>query len=446
MRRLSRLFALVGPVVVVLGLSKVHARYIAHPAYSFHGSFRFAWAIGYIVVLCVTTYGLGLPEVPRTTRQALTSSVLASLIGALAVSSVQLLAGDALLPRFVVLGSALVLLPYQFGLTLVARSGIERDAGRDQVFLVAAPSEAVRLTDDLRVAPQRNAVLVAALQPREARGDGETSWPLVDQVKASGATVIVIDRLAQADDRVINQAAELHEAGIRVRTLLQFYEDWLGKLPLSELERASLFFDIGELHRARYSRLKRLLDVVLSLVGLVVLALAVPFVLLGDLVGNRGPLLYRQARVGKGGTTFEILKFRTMRPTASGEPVDEWTQRDDPRVTPFGKFMRSTHLDELPQVINILRGDLATVGPRPEQPRYVAELSDKLPFYGLRHLVRPGLTGWAQVMYGYAGDHADALEKLQYEFFYLQRQSLAFDGRILLRTIRSVAGGEGKGR
>jgi lipopolysaccharide/colanic/teichoic acid biosynthesis glycosyltransferase len=135
-----------------------------------------------------------------------------------------------------------------------------------------------------------------------------------------------------------------------------------------------------------------------------------------------------------------------MGPAADGVPGNEWTTEQDPRITPFGRWLRVSHLDELPQVVNILRGDLAVVGPRPEQPRYVDELSDKLPFYGMRHLVRPGLTGWAQVKYGYAGDERDALEKLQYEFFYLRRQSLTLDLRIVVRTVRSVLGGEGRGR
>ncbi|MEI2651494.1 MAG: sugar transferase [Microthrixaceae bacterium] len=166
-------------------------------------------------------------------------------------------------------------------------------------------------------------------------------------------------------------------------------------------------------------------------------------VLVGNLVANRGPLLYRQVRVGKGGQQFTILKFRSMTPSAAGS---DWTRADDPRVTPFGRFLRRAHLDELPQVVNILRGDLAVVGPRPEQPQYVAELSEKLAFYDLRHLVRPGLTGWAQVKYGYAGDETDALEKLQYEFFYLRNQDLRFDARVIVRTVRSMVGGGGAGR
>jgi lipopolysaccharide/colanic/teichoic acid biosynthesis glycosyltransferase len=152
-------------------------------------------------------------------------------------------------------------------------------------------------------------------------------------------------------------------------------------------------------------------------------------------------LLYLQPRVGRNGSTFRVVKFRTMRPRSGG---GEWTGERDPRVTSFGRWLRRTHLDELPQVLNIVRGDLSTVGPRPEQPRYVQELIDKIPFYDLRHRVRPGLTGWAQVKYAYGASDADAMEKLQYEFFYLRHQSLALDLRILGRTVRSVVGHTGR--
>ena len=177
--------------------------------------------------------------------------------------------------------------------------------------------------------------------------------------------------------------------------------------------------------------------------GLVPLALAIPFILVGNLFGNRGSLLYRQQRVGRAGEVFTIVKFRTMRATEHG-PLNEWTSEDDPRITPFGRVLRRSHLDELPQVWNILRGDLSAVGPRPEQPQYVQDLVETIPFYNLRHLVRPGLTGWAQVKYGYAGDEADAIQKLQYDFWYLRHQSLDVDLRILGRTLRDVLGGGGR--
>ena len=166
-----------------------------------------------------------------------------------------------------------------------------------------------------------------------------------------------------------------------------------------------------------------------------------PLVVAANRLANRGPLLYRPPRVGRDGKLFSILKFRTMHCV---DPAGDPTAEDDPRVTRFGRVLRHSHLDELPQVLNILRGELSVVGPRPEQPHLVSELSAKLPFYRLRHLVRPGLTGWAQVKYRYAGTDVEALEKLQYEFFYLRRQSLALDARIVGRTIRSVIGRDGR--
>jgi lipopolysaccharide/colanic/teichoic acid biosynthesis glycosyltransferase len=239
----------------------------------------------------------------------------------------------------------------------------------------------------------------------------------------------------------VAQAARLHENGVRVRTLSLCFDEWLGKLPLSELERVSLMFDIGEVHRTRYGRLKRLVDVLAGITGLAALAVVIPFVLLGNRLGNRGRLFYRQARVGKHGRPFEILKFRTM---TDGAGTTQWTTDDDPRITPFGAWLRRTHLDELPQALNMLRGDLSIVGPRPEQPKYVEQLTEKIPFYNLRHLVRPGLTGWAQVKYPYGASEADALEKLQYEFYYLRHQGLALDARIIGRTLRSVIGRQGR--
>ena len=193
----------------------------------------------------------------------------------------------------------------------------------------------------------------------------------------------------------------------------------------------------------RYARVKRLLDVATAALGFVALAVTLPVVAIANRFGNRGSLFFRQARTGRNGETFEILKFRTMRPAGEGE-IGEWTTEHDPRITTVGNVLRRTHLDELPQVLNILRGDLAIVGPRPEQPHYVVELSEKIPFYGIRHLVRPGLTGWAQVKYSYGATVADALEKLQYDVYYLLRQSIALDLRIIFRTLRRVLQREGR--
>jgi lipopolysaccharide/colanic/teichoic acid biosynthesis glycosyltransferase len=355
-----------------------------------------------------------------------------------------LLAGDALLPRFVVLGSVVVLVPWLLLCTALAGDVESRASERDRVLVVAGADEMESLEADLARAPERPALIVGWLTPDEATSVPATGRrPLLDAAGIANATVVVLSRAGQGDDDIVMQAAILHEGGARIRTLSLFYEQWLGKLPIAELERVSLLFDIGEIHTAGYARVKRLLDVGLALCGLVALAVVTPIVALADVFANRGPLLYRQHRVGRNGTTFDILKFRTMRDCAVDERAD-WTAERDLRITPFGGVLRRTHLDELPQVVNILRGELSVVGPRPEQPQVVAELVDKLPFYRLRHLVRPGLTGWAQVKYQYAGTEAETLEKLQYEFFYLRRQSLGLDLKIVARTARSVVHQEGR--
>jgi len=431
-----------GIAVAVVGLSKLHASQLG--TYDYSGSSRFAWSLAYMAILAVAAYSLGLPDVPRSRRSAVISAFAAAAVGAVGMSLVQLVAGDALLPRFVVFGSALLLVPWYLLTVNLALDGRTSDERRDRVVLVAERPDAVRaeLEAELERGAEMAAVVVGAVDPGSMQATG-TRRPLEELVGADEGTVLVLDRTAQDQPSVVAQAAALHARGVRVRTLSLFYEEWLGKLPVAELERVSMMFDIGEVHRQRYTRTKRVVDVALGAAGTLVLAVVTPFVAVANLAGNRGPLLYRQTRVGKNGAEFSILKFRTMRPARPGDPTD-WTGEDDPRITRLGRLLRRSHLDELPQVVNILKGELSVVGPRPEQPRYVAELTEKLPFYAMRHLVRPGLTGWAQVKYGYAGDERDALEKLQYEFCYLRRQSLNFDLRIVGRTLRSVIGGDGR--
>jgi lipopolysaccharide/colanic/teichoic acid biosynthesis glycosyltransferase len=439
MRRLARLALVVLTPAVVLGFSKAHA--VRH-GYDLTGSPRLVWAAGYVASLLLGAYALGVPDLVRTRRAAYGAALGTTAVAAALLSAVQLAAGDALLPRFVVFGAAAVLTPLYAGLGRACSDGEARAADRDRVIVVADLDEAETLRDDLARRTERPAHLVGVLSVGEAvtlrRGDR----PVADLVASTGATLVALSRAAQDEETIVAQVADLHLSGVRVRTLSLLYEEWLGKLPMAELERVSLMFDIGEIHRARYARITRVVDTAISLVGVLALVAVVPVVVVGNRMANRGPLLFRQVRVGKDGVPFEILKFRTM----SGSPRGggEWTTEADPRITPFGRLLRRSHLDELPQVLNILRGDLAVVGPRPEQPHYVETLRQKLPFYDLRHIVRPGLTGWAQVKYPYGADEADALEKLQYEFFYLRRQSVGLDLRIVGRTIRSVLRREGR--
>ncbi len=437
MRRFARPLLYLGTVAIVVGLGRYHAEFIGH--YYFHTQ-RLPWNLTYALLLCLAAYSLGLPDLGRR-RSVWGPSVAAVAGAALAVSALQVVLGSLLLPRFVVLAGALVTAPWFALCAFAASAGRDRDAGKDRVVLVGGHEEQAAFEADLARDLERPAAPAAMLLPAEVRRDRPGAQPLVEAVIEHRGSLLVLDNEASADETIVEQAARLHEYGLRVRSLTAFYDEWLGKVPIGEVERVSLMFDIGELHRAPYGRLKRLYDVAVGAAGLVVMVAVVPVIVVGNLVGNRGPLFYRQSRIGRDNREYEILKFRTMRPGAGST---EWTTEHDSRVTPFGRMLRRTHIDELPQVVNILRGDQSVVGPRPEQPQYVAELREKMPFYDLRHLVRPGLTGWAQVKYPYGASELDAFEKLQYDFYYLRHQSALTDARIIGRTLRIVAGLHGR--
>jgi lipopolysaccharide/colanic/teichoic acid biosynthesis glycosyltransferase len=437
-RRLARLLLYGGTAALVLALSDFHAAYIGH--YSPTGSTRLEWELAYIAVLCVAAYAVGLPDLPRNAYDALWLALGANLAAALSISVVQLVLGVAILPRFVVFWTASLLVPGYALCAFVAAQGRREERRRDRVLAVLTDEEEAAFTADLR-GSERRPSLARVMSHEAATVTASGRESLLQAFAEAEASILVLDRVAQSDETIVAQAAKLHSQGVRIRTMSLFYDEWLGKLPLSELERVALMFDIGELHRVRYGRFKHLLDAAVALVGLVLLIVIVPVVTVANAFGNRGPLFFRQLRVGKGGKEFNILKFRSMRPDPGAA---DWTAEHDVRITPVGRWLRRTHLDELPQVINILRGEEAIVGPRPEQPQYVRTLTEKIPFYDLRHLIRPGLTGWAQLNYHYGGSEVDALEKLQYEFYYLRHQSLALDVRIIVRTLREVVGRGGR--
>lgn len=425
-------------VAVVLGAEIVHAEFIG--MYPVTAEPRFAWVLALVAILWVTTYAVGVNDPVGTDGSRLLRAAGAVGAAVIVVSLVQLVSGEPLLPRFVLLITFAVLTPT---LTLVSAVGEHSRLAstQERVVAVVGAEESERLLREIVRAPERPAHIAALIDPASAGSAGGGDSPIRRLVEEHRATLLVLDRQAQSMDDIVAQAAQLHSSGIRIRTLSLFYDGWLGRLPISELERIALLFDINEIHHPVYARVKRFLDVVLAGFGMLLLVVAVPFVAVADLFGNRGPLFFRQVRVGKDGKPFTIVKFRTMTP---GPDESDWTRPDDPRLNAVGAMLRRLHVDELPQVWNVLRRDLSIVGPRPEQPRYVQQLSEKIPFYDLRHLVRPGITGWAQVKYPYGADELDALEKLQYEFYYLRHQTTALDLRILGRTLRQVVGRRGR--
>jgi sugar transferase (PEP-CTERM system associated) len=226
--------------------------------------------------------------------------------------------------------------------------------------------------------------------------------------------------------------------GVRFDHLASVYEQYTGKIAVENLRPSWMIFSEGFRKSASLALMKRASDVLLALVGLIIAAPIMLAVAAVQRFASTGPVLYSQRRVGKDGRNFTIHKFRSMRVDAEAKTGAVWASADDPRVTTLGRILRRTRLDELPQLWNVLRGDMSFVGPRPERPEFVAELTTQIPYYGQRHAVRPGLTGWAQIRHGYGASMEDAQQKLQYDLFYIKHLSLPFDIFIVLETVKTV--------
>ena len=231
----------------------------------------------------------------------------------------------------------------------------------------------------------------------------------------------------------------LLECGTTIREYTQVYENKTQRIPVHHITRD--FYKFFPFNRTNSNQLYllnlKLLETLISITGLFFGAILLPFILLGNIIGNRGKLFYTQERVGKSGKIFHILKFRTMVNNAEKEGAVFSTSNDN-RVTPFGKFMRKTRIDEIPQFVNILRGEMAVIGPRPERPFFVKEIAEIMPFYETRHVIKPGLTGWAQVNYSYGESLDDSLIKLQYDLYYIKHRSVFLDLNITIKTISTV--------
>jgi sugar transferase (PEP-CTERM system associated) len=227
--------------------------------------------------------------------------------------------------------------------------------------------------------------------------------------------------------------------GVQFDHLASVYEEYTGKIAVENLRPSWLIFSPGFRKSRLLATAKRALDLVGATVGLL---LALPLLVIVGIVikvVSPGPVFYQQRRVGRDGRLFTIHKFRSMYPDAEAETGAVWSTADDPRVTPVGRILRRTRIDELPQLWNVLVGDMSFVGPRPERPEFSADLSARIPFYGQRHVVRPGLTGWAQIRHSYGATVDDALQKLQYDLFYIKHMSIAFDLFIAIETLKTVA-------
>jgi exopolysaccharide biosynthesis polyprenyl glycosylphosphotransferase len=230
---------------------------------------------------------------------------------------------------------------------------------------------------------------------------------------------------------------------VKVEEATSWLEKIYGRIEVENLNPSWLIFAEGLRFSTAFRLLRRVLNFSVALIVLLFSVPLLPFILLAVKLGSPGPALYRQQRVGRGGKIFYCYKFRTMRQDAEADTGATWATDDDPRITRVGKFLRASRLDEIPQLWCVLKGDMHFVGPRPERPEFVDWLTKEIPYYYVRQMVRPGITGWAQVQYKYGNTLDDAREKLQYDLFYIKNASIGLDMLIMFETIKIVLLGRG---
>jgi sugar transferase (PEP-CTERM system associated) len=258
---------------------------------------------------------------------------------------------------------------------------------------------------------------------------------IVAEQRIDKVVVAMEDRRKQLP---LESLLEVRIRGVEVLEEARVHEEIAGKIPVEDLRPSWLIFSEGFTNTPLRNVTKRAFDITVSLLGLILAAPIAAAVAVAIKLESRGPLFYRQKRVGLGGREFTVYKFRSMRQDAEAPGKPQWAQKDDPRVTRVGRFIRKVRLDEIPQMWNVLQGTMSFVGPRPERAHFVEKLRETIPFYDQRHAVKPGLTGWAQVRFRYGADETDAIEKLRHDMFYIKHHSLLFDMRILLETVKVV--------
>jgi sugar transferase (PEP-CTERM system associated) len=316
---------------------------------------------------------------------------------------------------------------------------------RERVYVLGAGERAERLVEALRT---RSELGMEVVGWAGALGNGSLTREELANRLRNLRDEHQIDRVIVAlsnrrGTMPVRELLELRMLGIQIEDATGLLEKVTGKIEVDDLHPSWLIFSDGFRLSATFLTARRLFSMVVSLACLIVCLPLIPLIVLGIKLSSPGPALYRQRRVGRHGGVFTCYKFRTMRADAEADSGATWASDDDPRITRFGHLLRMMRLDEIPQFWNVLKGDMGFVGPRPERPEFVEQLVKEIPYYHLRHIIRPGITGWAQVNYGYGASVEDAKEKLRYDLYYIKNISLALDLLIIFQTFKTVLFGRG---
>ena len=315
---------------------------------------------------------------------------------------------------------------------------------RERVYVLGTGDRAQRLVQGLRTRSELGIELVDWSGNLEGAVTRESvASHLMELIEQRNIHRVIVAMPNRRGTLPVEELLKLRLAGVKIEEATSWLEKMSGRIEVEHLYPSWLIFADGFRFSTGFTLLRRTLSILASAVLLLVVLPVIPFVVLAIRFDSHGPVLYRQKRVGLAGSTFFCLKFRTMRQDAEADTGPTWAGDDDPRITRVGKFLRSSRLDEIPQLWCVLKGDMGFVGPRPERPEFVEWLSKEIPYYPVRHSVRPGITGWAQVRYKYGNTVEDAKQKLQYDLFYIKNASIGLDLLVMFQTIKIVLLGRG---
>lgn len=317
---------------------------------------------------------------------------------------------------------------------------IRLPALRERIYLLGNGPRASRLVEALRTRGELGMDVVgwAGETGIEAMTREALSTNLLEMSRAREVDRVIVALSDRRGTMPVGELLDLRLRGVRVEDGTAMLEKFYGLIEIDELYPSWLIFGEGFRRSFLNRAMRRAISTLFSLTLLLIALPLIPLIILLVRISSPGPILYRQKRVGLNGVVFDCYKFRTMRADAEADSGATWASDEDPRITKIGHYLRKMRLDEIPQLWNVLKGDMGLVGPRPERPEFVNRLATEIPYYGMRHLIRPGITGWAQINFGYGASVEDAKEKLRYDLYYIKNGSLAIDLLIIFRTIRTV--------
>lgn len=404
----------------------------------------------FALVLVVITFLVELYDARRgTNKNFVPIRILISLVLSFGV----LLGAESLFPQLMLDQKVIVIVLAMFGclqwLWHINCPSLLRFSGMTQKILILGVGPMACKIQKTMEENKHNYVLAGYVQPA---GEAAAVSPLhilapieglLDAAIKENVKKIVISLSERRGVLPLKELLQARFNGIEVVDVASFHEELTGALLVKDINPAWFIYSGGFCLNAFKRVVKRVFDIVLSLVGIILTLPLLPLIALAIKVDSEGDILLRQIRVGEDEREFKLYKFRTMRQDAESETGAVWSQENDSRITRLGKFLRKSRLDEIPQLLNVLGGEMALVGPRPERPVFVEQLKNEIPYYSKRHTLKPGVTGWAQVKYPYGASVEDSHEKLKYDLYYIKHYSLMLDFLIILKTVRVVLFGRG---